>query len=79
MSGELGQEGKLNIPFLSAKEAYPAILFIHPLLHHSSIDHVPSGSRAAGMGCLLHSWSHVYPKYSSMSPGISIYSALPPI
>jgi hypothetical protein len=40
----LAKEVQFDISFLPAEEAYSAILFVHPLLHHSSIDHVPSGS-----------------------------------
>uniref|UniRef100_A0A803PFX3 Glycosyltransferase 2-like domain-containing protein n=1 Tax=Cannabis sativa TaxID=3483 RepID=A0A803PFX3_CANSA len=75
---KFGEESKLDIFVLPPAKAYSAILFVHPLLHHSSIDNVPTRSSITGMGCLLCSWSNVYPEYSSSTSVFSFYSPLPP-
>lgn len=75
--GECDQEGKFDISLFPPPEAYTAILFIHSILYHSSIDHVPARSSNTSMGGLLCSWSYVRLKYPSRTAFIPLYRPLP--
>lgn len=76
ISGEFPQEGEPDISVLPPPEAYPTLLLVHAILHHSPIDHVPARSSAANLGCLLHPGTSLYTKHPSITSIISIYRTL---
>lgn len=77
--GKYGQESEFDISVLSPTEAYSALLLVHPVLHHSTIDNVPARSSVTSLGCLLCPWDYVCLEYPSSTAIIPVHSPVPSI
>lgn len=71
------EEGELDLLILPVEKAHPSILFIHIVLHYTSVDYVCARSRITRLGDMLHSCLHVVSQHSSGDEVLPLHCALP--